>query len=359
MTNTIAKLAAGWSAAAATVALAWTFTGHGYPFGAADPGRDSSPIRALGPEVGAPLIAGVMLLATVAALVMSGSSAAPRGPARGTVLAIGWTVAAALLVVLPDARFLTLAGYAPILLVGAPFGWPDVDYSSVFTATLGAQAVGIAGGLLLAAATLRWQFRTNGACERCGRHEPEAGWARPDAAARWGRWAAYTAAAIPAVYAVTRLAWAAGIPMGIPAHFLAEMRAEGMIWAALGLGGFALAGAVLTLGLTQRWGEVFPRWMIGLAGRRVPIKLATVPATIVAVFVTSASVAFLSADGFFAAFTGGLSAATLPMMIWPLWGVALGAATLGYHLRRRTACADCGRGRRPQGLASAGIAEAY
>ena len=359
MTNTIAKLAAGWSAAAATVALAWTFTGHGYPFGAADPGRDSSPIRALGPEVGAPLIAGVMLLATVAALVMSGSSAAPRGPARGTVLAIGWTVAAALLVVLPDARFLTLAGYAPILLIGAPFGWPDVDYSTVFTATLGAQAVGIAGGLLLAAATLRWQFRTNGACERCGRHEPEAGWARPDAAARWGRWAAYIAAAIPAVYAVTRLAWAAGIPMGIPAHFLNEMRAEGMTWAALGLGGFALAGAILTLGLTQRWGEAFPRWMVGLAGRRVPIALATVPATMVAVFVTSASVGLISTDGFFVAFTGGISAATLPMALWPLWGPALGAATLAYYLRRRSACGDCGRGRAAKVLVSAGSTEAY
>ena len=27
------------------------------------------------------------------------------------------------------------------------------------------------------------------------------------------------------------------------------------------------------LGLVQRWGEVFPRWMIGLSGRRVPIAL--------------------------------------------------------------------------------------
>jgi hypothetical protein len=161
------------------------------------------------------------------------------------------------------------------------------------------------------------------------------------------------------VYAFTRLAWAAGIPMGIPAHFLDEMRAEGMIWAGLGLGGFALVGAILTLGLAQRWGETFPRWMVGLAGRRVPIRLATVPATIVAVFVTSASIGFFGADGFFVAFTGGISAATLPMTIWPLWGFALGAATLGYHLRRRSACDDCGRGRAAQVLVSAGSTEAY
>jgi hypothetical protein len=264
-----------------------------------------------------------------------------------------------LLVVLPDARFLTLAGYAPILLIGAPFGWPDVDYGTVFTTTMGAQTIGIVAGVLLGVATLRWQFRTNGACVRCGRREPEARWTRPDVAARWGRWATYVAAAIPALYAFTRLAWVAGVPLGIPAHFLNEMRAEGMIWAGLGLGGFALVGAILTLGLTQHWGEVFPRWMIGLAGRRVPIRLATVPAAVVAVFVTSASVGFVSADGFFVAFTGGLSAATMPMMIWPLWGLALGAGTLAYHLRRRSACDDCGRGRAAQVLVSAGSPEAY
>ncbi len=37
------------------------------------------------------------------------------------------------------------------------------------------------------------------------------------------------------------------------------------------------------LGLVHRWGEVFPRWMIGLAGRRVPIALAVVPASLVSV----------------------------------------------------------------------------
>src|SRR5512142_1840942 len=46
---------------------------------------------------------------------------------------------------------------------------------------------------------------------------------------------------------------------------------------------FGLVGAVLMLGLIQRWGEVFPRWMIGLAGRRVPIALAVVPAALVSV----------------------------------------------------------------------------
>ncbi|MGI5145229.1 hypothetical protein ACQEVC_02315 [Plantactinospora sp. CA-294935] len=109
---------------------------------------------------------------------------------------------------------------------------------------------------------------------------------------------------IPVLYAVVRLAWAAGIPLGITDGFLREMHRTGLVWAGAGLATFGLVGAVLTLGLVQRWGERFPCWMIGLAGRRVPIKLAVVPATGVAVAIT--------------------------------------AATLAYHLRRRGACDHCG-----------------
>jgi hypothetical protein len=253
-----------------------------------------------------------------------------------------------------------MAGYLPVLIVGAPFGYPPVDYGDIFTWTLANQVLCVVVGLVLGRAVLRWQFRTVGACEYCGRREAQSRWAAPAAAARWGRWAAWTAAAIPAAYAVVRLAWAAGIPLGISRGFLTELQDTGAVWAGAGLGAFALAGAVLTLGLVQRWGVVFPRWMIGLAGRRVPIKLATVPATLVAVFVTSASVGFLTADGFLTMFTGGVSLATLPMLLWPLWGVALAAAALAYYLRRRLPCADCGRGGDPSvGLVRARTADAY
>ena len=48
------------------------------------------------------------------------------------------------------------------------------------------------------------------------------------------------------------------------------------------------------LGLVQRWGEVFPRWMIGLAGRRVPIALAVVPASLVSVLLIVGGIAIWS-----------------------------------------------------------------
>jgi hypothetical protein len=354
---------AGWAAALTagygTLALIWMMTGRGFPFGRGDPGNDSSPLRDLTPEVGAPLFAGVLLLAAVAALVMNGRADLPR-PARIVLLGYVWAVVAALLILAPDSRVLTLAGYLPILIAGAPFGYPPIDYGDVFTATLGNQVLCIVVGLVLGRAALRWQFRTSGACMACGRGEVESRWAGQAAAARWGRWATWTAAAIPASYALVRLSWAAGIPLGISRDFLTEMQDTGLVWAGAGLGAFALAGAVLTLGLVQRWGEVFPRWMIGLAGRPVPIKLATVPAALVAVIVASASVGFLTADGFLTEFTGGLSLATLPMVLWPLWGVALGAAALAYHLRRRPVCAECGRGGDPvEGLVRPRTADAY
>jgi hypothetical protein len=335
--------AAAWAAVYGVIALAWTLTGAGFPFGRNDPNGDLSMLRNLPAELGAPLFAGVLLATAVGALAMAGPQAVRlRGPGRRLLLAAGWAVAAALLVVVPDTRLLALAGYAPMLLLGAPFGWPPVDYAEVFTWPLVNQAFCVAGGFLVARTVLAWQRRTGGACVACGRGEAAAAWATPAAAARWGRWAAAVAAAIPLLYAATRLAWLAGIPLGIPEAFLRELRDSGAVWAGAGLGAFAVVGAVLTLGLVQRWGEVFPRWMVGLAGRRVPVMLAVVPASVVAVMVTSASLGLLTSGRFLSlAGTGGL--ATAPMLLWPLWGVALGAATLAYHLRRRGRCARCGR----------------
>jgi hypothetical protein len=37
-------------------------------------------------------------------------------------------------------------------------------------------------------------------------------------------------------------------------------------------------------------------------------------------------------------------AALAPELLWPLWGVALAAATLAYYYRRRGPGVECGRG---------------
>ncbi|MFB9233929.1 hypothetical protein ACFFWC_00010 [Plantactinospora siamensis] len=336
-------LAAAWAGASALLALVWTVTGRGYPFGAHDRNGEVSLLRLVPPAAGAPLYAGLLLVAAVLALAVAGQYAVrPARPVRLAVLGLGWLLALVLLVVVPDARVLIVLGYAPMLLLGAPFGWPPVDYSRIFDWPLANKLSAVLGGLLLVRALLSWQFRTAGGCAGCGRRAGATGWTSAAAAAGWGRWAARVAAVIPLLYAATRFAWAAGIPLGISPAFLAEMHRTGLVWAGAGLGAFAVVGAILTTGLVRPWGEAFPRWLPGLAGRRVPISLAVVPALLVGVAVTAAGVGLLANPQFWR--MGGYAhVTTLPMMLWPLWGAALVAAAAAYHLRRRGACARCGR----------------
>ncbi|MET9688800.1 hypothetical protein ABZY81_10020 [Streptomyces sp. NPDC006514] len=110
--------------------------------------------------------------------------------------------------------------------------------------------------------------------------------------------------------------------------------------------------AFTAIGLIARWGEVFPRWIPGLGGRRVPVKGAVVPAALGAavltlVFTVVAVVAEirgttirgdeLSADVPGAA--GGWEAAWFYVCYTPLilWGPLLAALTVAYHKRRRAA----------------------
>lgn len=112
--------------------------------------------------------------------------------------------------------------------------------------------------------------------------------------------------------------------------------------------------ALLTLGLVKPWGEVFPRWMPFLGGRRVPIKAAVIPATVgAALIVLLAAYFFLNPIFFHIHFTpstgdrgtpdshlqvSGWSQVLfvtcyLPLLAWPM---LVGALTHAYY-RRRTA----------------------
>jgi hypothetical protein len=155
---------------------------------------------------------------------------------------------------------------------------------------------------------------------------------------------------IPLLYAATRWAWALGIPLGISEEFFREGQAVGLWWAGAGLATVAIGGALLTLGLVQRWGEVFPRWIPFLAGKRVPPALAIVPASLVSILVTTAGLMFVrltllgAVGGVFTFIDEEDWAALAPELLWPLWGIALAAATLAYYYRRRGPCLRGGRG---------------
>lgn len=330
----VGYLATGYLACYGVLALIWTLTGRGYPFGSNDPRERYAVLHAVPPHVGAPLFAGVLL--TTAVLTLAGSGPRPvllGGIPRRLALGVGWAVAGALLLAVPTVSVLGLAGYAPMLILGAPFGWPrHIDYDQVFDWSLANQAICLAGGFLLARAVLVWQRRTRGACVDCGRP-----WASdPARALRIGRWAVGVAVAIPLFYTVIRYAWVLDVPLLISHDDLRMLRAEGGQWVGAGLGTFAAVGALLTLGLVQRWGEVFPRWMPRVHGRRVPVRLAVVPASFVTVIVLAGTLGpTLHVDLWWR------SVEALPLAFMPFWAVALGVATWAYSIRRQVPCTTC------------------
>src|SRR5215207_5180964 len=270
----IGYVAAAWSLLYGLLGLYWALGGVGFPFGSNnDPNAAAESILG-GAQVGvvAPVIAGLGLVGALAAVAMArGWGSRGRGILHAALLVFAWGATVALLLVIPDRRVLMAVAYAPIFLVGAPFGWPPVNYFEIALPwPVINQFVCIAGGFLCAGAAVAYGRRTRGACAYCGRSDAGGGWTTPSAAARWGRWATYVAVIVPLPYAAIRWAWALGIPFGITEEFLREGQEIGLWRAGACLSTVDLVGAILTLGLVQRWGEVFPRWMVGLSSRRVP-----------------------------------------------------------------------------------------
>ncbi|MEV8638330.1 hypothetical protein AB0395_42425 [Streptosporangium sp. NPDC051023] len=106
--------------------------------------------------------------------------------------------------------------------------------------------------------------------------------------------------------------------------------------------------AFAAIGLVAAWGEVFPRWIVGLRGRRVPPLAAVVPATIGAVVLTGLWTftmvstwlgRTLQGDALppdfplnFRNWQGVLAiAAYVPLLAW---GPLLALVTVAYHHRR-------------------------
>jgi len=341
--------AAVWSLLYGVLGMSWALGGAGFPFGREnDPQAALSVLEGAQATTGGPIIAALGLVGALVAVAMARTWG--RGIIRAVLRAFAWVVAATLVLGIPDYRLLMAVAYAPIFLLGAPFGWPPANFFDVITWPVVNQFVCITGGLCWAGAALAYQRRSSDACASCGRADDSSDWTTPVNAARWGKWAVAVAVIIPLLYAATRWAWALGIPLGISQEFFREGQAVGLWWAGAALATVAIIGALLTLGLVQQWGEIFPRWIPILAGRRVPPGLAIVPALLVAILVTTAGLMFVRLT-----LLGAISesftfineedwAALAPELLWPFWGVALAAATLAYYYRRRGTCVRCGRG---------------
>lgn len=341
------RAAVAWSLTYAALGICWLAGGRGFPFNAQPvSGGSVSVMSQLGPVAAW----GVVIAAGLPAAALGTAMLRSVRRFRLGLLAAGALLAAVLLLLMTDLTLLVNLAYVPYavvaLITGAEFGRAYLAALTEWTVLH--QLLCLCGGFLWLAATVSYARQISGACLYCGRRDGPAGWTSPGRAARWGRLAVGVALVVPVVYAATRCAWALGIPLGMSAEALRQGQASGTWISGLFLAAFGLVGAVLTLGLAQRWGEVFPRWMIGLAGRRVPIALAVVPAAIVSVLLVVGGVSIWAgyaqlADG--AAATGqSLLIVVGPTLLFPVWGVALAAAATGYYYRRRGPCRVCGRG---------------
>jgi hypothetical protein len=344
--------AVAWSLVYAALGLYWAVSGRGFPY---SPGLVSDVTT--GPVAGrfGPGVAWI-------AVTMAGLPAAAVGAAmlrgvrsrvlRSLLIIAGALLAGVLLLLMIEFNLLIQLAYIPFvvfnLLIGAEFGQVFLEGLIQSKWTIAHQLLCLTGGFLWLAATLSYARRSGDACLYCGRRDGPEGWKSPEHAARWGRIAVYVALVVPVFYALTRYAWVLGIPLGMSEEYHRLGQESGEWISGLFLANFGLVGAVLMLGLVQRWGEVFPRWMVGLAGRRVPIALAVVPASIMVVLFMVAGITMWSiynqvADA--AAATGQDMAIVVgPVLLFPVWAAALAVATLGYYYRRRGSCSVCGRG---------------
>ena len=145
------------------------------------------------------------------------------------------------------------------------------------------------------------------------------------------------AAAGPLPYGLIRASWLTPWPLLSPSEEV--LTPEIRVWGLL-LGGGALLGAVLTVGLIRPWGSVFPRWMPWLGGRPVPPAAAVVPGGLVAGLVTASALPmlFLITVPPGGTVFGGLSVwdRVAALLIFPfgVWGPALALAVLGYAVAR-------------------------
>ena len=344
-----------WSLLYAALGVYWMVSGRGFPY------TPETRSDMLGPLLGrfGPGVAWIVVM-------MAGIPAASMGTAmlrgvrsrvlRPLFITAGALLAGILLLLMTSLNLLVMVGYIPYAVLVHFTAEKGQAYLEAWTqwATIH-QLLCLIGGFLWLGATVSYARLSGYACMYCGRRNSAEGWTSRENAARWGRIAVHVAMVAPLVYAFTRYAWALGLPLGMSEEHLRSGQESGTWISGLFLATFCLVGAVLMLGLVQRWGEVFPRWMIGLAGRRVPIALAVVPASLASVLLVVGGIGIWSDLAQMVASSAAAGTENIeiigqiifvlgPTLLFPVWGVGLAVATLGYYYRRRGPCSACGRG---------------
>jgi hypothetical protein len=355
-------LALAWAAIYLVFALAWAAGAPGYPYGRH---WDPSPVPvslldAVPAQAGVTvIIAGTgLVLISIGRFLITATGRLSARFATGTIL-----VCCLGLVLVGDYRPLMAVARVPIFLITRTF-WHVAEgrvgvgefVSAMFSIPALHGFWQLGGILVLLMATVEFWRRTRSGCSDCGRPPQLSWWTTRSGARRWGLIATIIAVICPIPYAVTRYMLLFGFPAdGISRALIEQGEAQTPgIWIfGAGLATLGVLGAVLTLGLSQRWGERWPFWVPILRGRPINPVVAIIPAGFVSLLWPGSSLMLVRVNLQKTLADSGAAAPDVahlllsPMNLWVFWGFALAGATLAYWLRRRPDCATCHRGEEP------------
>jgi hypothetical protein len=332
MTSTTAKILLGWAIAYGTLRVYWALGNQPDfpPMGYDLLGITGWPVVAL--CVAAAGLAPVLATRLRAAGRPSAATRPHDRRAQARSRVLGWGLFAAASAV--AAALVAGAGLLLLDLVGVLF--PGLAMFHSFTGLL-SRAGCLAGGLLLGRLALTYRRTLRDACQACGRRDPAATRTRTPA---W----AYVAGYAAVLAYLTRIG--AQYVVGF-SDSSAPIRGDGGTAAAVSEWGFligtALAGVLLPLALVHRFGRIWPRWTLPLAGRNVPRWLVLGPALVI-----SAGIVAYFGAGFVMMLSQPAQESTLPdWFFWVavpsylVWGLGLGIAALAYRDLTRPACLSC------------------
>lgn len=372
----LATIAAGLGAAGVTIAgLLVVLLPAQSPFATEMPGLLGMAGTAAGPielALGLLALAAVATLLALTALVATGRRASAAGSARIARIAVG-ALGAAIALTLPGGA-MAIAGYllATSLLVAVPTllivlalrrPWLGLPLVAVVAAGIamgeltGAFAISAFLGVVLPGLALNWlpvlvviahvvaAVGLLALAVPVARHSAAQGSAAQgtavhrlaDAVRRARVPVTLLAAACGLPYLIARASWLTPWPLFGPTREMLDRDPATMVTGLL-LGSAMLVGIVLTLGLVLPWGERFPRWLPVVGGDPVPVRLAVVPALLVAVLFTVGGIAMLDLGAAMEDSGGSVNRLTMWLVLpfW-LWGPLLALATWGYALHRRGA----------------------
>ncbi|SDL74230.1 hypothetical protein [Nonomuraea jiangxiensis] len=301
------RLAAVWCSAYGA-ANVWWLANPGSPF--APPEEVFSPGRWMA-------VALAFSAAVACSLIAAGAGQRRPAPARWTLVGVAWVAGAGLILY----SYMLAISVATLL-----FGEVD-DWGSLL-----ARAAGATAGALTLVCAVAEQRRVRRACPHCARVHGRSPERRTDPAPWWARLAAYVAIAGCSVRVAAlildsvtahRPPFALGTPFAVFVVLL------------------ILAGTLLPLALVHRFGRIWPRWVVPLAGRDVPRWLVLGPAW----FVGAGLAGYFGVAGMAAWLLGEGNLAQAPvwrvsmeMFGYTAWGLGLLVAAVSYYGLTRPAC---------------------